>query len=160
VVEYRAGDEWNSGLSELSKFLRETEKGETRALTTAASVSPGELSTVLFDRLRARSVVLQSGIPTLTTEADSVTYPAITADVSPAWTAEAATITPGDPTLGTVVATPRKLAHLVQLSNELIDDSDPSIVDVLRDHLFECCRSSSTSGWSPRIRWRCPGSGA
>ncbi len=116
--------------------LRSVSKGENRALTTAASVSPGELSTVLFDRLRASSVVLATGIRTLTTTADSVTYPTLTADVAPAWTAEAAAITPGDPTFATLTATPRKLAHLVQFSNEVLDDSDPSIASILNAHLL------------------------
>ena len=44
--------------------LRSVRKGENRALTTAASVSPGELSTVLFDRLRASSVELSTGVRT------------------------------------------------------------------------------------------------
>ena len=116
--------------------LRSVHKGESRALTTAASVSPGELSVVLFDRLRASSVILATGITTLTTTADSVTYPTLTADVSPSWTTEAATITPGDPTFATLTATPRKLAHLVQFSNEVLDDSDPSIATVLNTHLL------------------------
>jgi HK97 family phage major capsid protein len=116
--------------------LRGVRKGESRALTTAASVSPGELSTVLFDRLRAASVVLSTGIKTLSITADSVTYPTLTGDAAPAWTAEAATITPGDPTFATLTATPRKLAHLVQFSNEVLDDSDPSIAAILNAHLM------------------------
>jgi len=117
--------------------LRSVRKGENRALTTAAAVSPGELSTVLYDRLRAASVVLSSGIGTITTDADSVVYPTLTADVVPAWYAEAAAIAPGDPTFSTLTATPRKLAHLTQFSNEVLDDSDPSIASVLNDHLMK-----------------------
>jgi HK97 family phage major capsid protein/HK97 family phage prohead protease len=138
--------------------LRSVRKGENRALTTAASVSPGELSTVLFDRLRASSVVLRTGIRTLTTDADSVTYPTLTADVAPAWYAEAATITPGDPTFATLTATPRKLAHLVQFSNEVLDDSDPSIATVLNDHLLTVLALKldagllEGSGTAPEIR--------
>ncbi|MEJ7894672.1 MAG: phage major capsid protein [Solirubrobacteraceae bacterium] len=116
--------------------LRSVPRGENRALTTSASVSPGELATFLFDKLRASSVALRSGITVLTTDKDSVVYPALTGDVAPGWFAEAAPITPGDPTFSTVTATPRKLAHLVQMSNEVIDDSDPSIVDVLNTHLL------------------------
>lgn len=116
--------------------LRAVRKGESRALTTSASVSPGELSTTLFDKLRASSVVLATGIPTITTDADSVTYPTLSADVAPSWTAEAAAITPGDPTFAPLTATPRKLAHLVQFSNEVLDDSDPSIATVLNSHLL------------------------
>jgi HK97 family phage major capsid protein len=73
----------------------------------------------------------------LSTNADAVTYPTITVDVAPAIYAEGATITPGDPTLATVVATPKKIAHLIQMSNEVIDDSDPSIIAVLTDHLLK-----------------------
>jgi len=116
--------------------LRSVPRGENRALTTSASVSPGELATFLFEKLRASSVALRSGITVLTTDKDSVVYPSLTADVNPGWYAEAAPITPGDPTFSTVTATPRKLAHLVQMSNEVIDDSDPSIVDVLNTHLL------------------------
>jgi HK97 family phage major capsid protein len=122
---------------EFAAAIKSVAKGDSRALSTAISTSPGALSNVLFDRLRAASVVLSTGIRTLTTEADAVTYPAITADAAPAWTAEAATISPSDPTFGTVVAAPHKLAALTQVSNELIDDSDPSIVDVLNDHLIK-----------------------
>jgi len=116
--------------------LRSVRKGEDRALTTAACVSPGELLTVLFDRLRAGSVVLATGIRTISTTADSVTYPTLTADVTPSWTAEGAAITPGDPTFATLTATPRKLAHLVQFPNEVLDDSDPSIATILNSHLL------------------------
>jgi HK97 family phage major capsid protein/HK97 family phage prohead protease len=136
VEDRQATTEQRSVEQRLGDALREVRKGESRALTTAAAVSPGELSTVLFDRLRAASVVLSTGIPVLTTDADSVTYPRLTADVAPAWTAEAAAITPGDPTFDTLTATPRKLAHLVQFSNEVLDDSDPSIAQVLNDHLM------------------------
>jgi uncharacterized protein len=117
--------------------IRDVKPGEARALTTAVSVSPGELSTTLFDKLRSQSVVLSSGaVRVLTTDSDSVTYPTITVDTAPTNYAEAATITPGDPTLATVVAVPQKIAHLVQLSNEVIDDSDPSVVQVVTDNLL------------------------
>ena len=105
AVEDRAQTAETATVEErIANGLRSVRKGENRALTTAASVSPGELSTVLFDRLRASSVVLATGIKTLTTTADSVTYPTLTADVSPAWTAEAAAINPGDPTFATLTA--------------------------------------------------------
>ncbi len=135
----------SAGLSEttsatdhqIAEGIRSVNKGETRALSTAVSVSPGELSTVLYDRLRASSVVLSSGIKTITTDADSVVYPTLSGDVVPAWYAEAAAIAPGDPSFSTLTATPRKLSHLVQVSNEALDDSDPSIATVLSSHLLK-----------------------
>lgn len=59
---------------QIGEELRSVRKGESRALTTSASISPEELSTALFDGLRAASVGLRSGIWALTTERDSVTY--------------------------------------------------------------------------------------
>src|SRR5829696_6872059 len=122
---------------EFTNAIRDVKKGETRALSTAVSTSAGTLSNVLFDRLRAASVVLASGIRQLSIEGDSTIFPSITADASPSWTSESATITPSDPTFSTVTAVPRKLAALVQVSNELIEDSDPSVVETLRDHLLK-----------------------
>lgn len=116
--------------------LRSVRRGENRALTTASTLAPGELSSFLFDRLRARSVALASGIQVISTERDTVTFPRLTADVAPGWYSEAGTITPGDPTLDSITATPRKLAHLVVFSNEVIEDSEPSAVDVVRDNLI------------------------
>lgn len=138
--------------------LRSVRKGENRALTTASTLSPGELSSFLFDRLVPASVALSSGITVVSTERDSVVYPRLTADVAPGWTAEAATITPGDPTLDSITATPRKLAHLVQFSNEVIEDSEPSAVDVVRDSLVRAMGLKldlgvfEGSGTAPEIR--------
>lgn len=121
----------------VAEALRAVAPGETRSLTTTSAdpIAPPELSAFLFDRLRASSVALASGIRVVPTERESIEWPKITADVNPAWYAETDTITPGDPAFATITATPRKLAHLVELSNEVIDDSEPAIVDVLNDHL-------------------------
>lgn len=117
--------------------LRNVRKGETRSLTTtsADAIAPPELSSFLFDKLRASSVALQSGIVVIPTDRESIQFPKVTADVNPAWYAETDLILPGDPTLVTLTATPKKLAHIVELSNEVIDDSEPSIVNVLNGHL-------------------------
>ena len=48
--------------NEIEKAVGSVSKGESRAPSTAISVSPGELSTTLFDRLRAASVVLGTGV--------------------------------------------------------------------------------------------------
>lgn len=136
AVEDRAASAGNATEERVIAALREVKRGESRALSTAASISPGALANVLFDKLRASSVGLRSGFRVMTTDADSVVFPALTGDVAPSWTAEAAPITPGDPTFASITATPRKLAHLVQMSNEIIDDSDPSIVEILNDHLL------------------------
>ena len=121
---------------EIEEAIRGISKGESRALSTAVSISPGELSTTLFDRLRASSVVLKTEVRTLQIEGDSAVYPRLTSDMAPSWTSEAAAITPSDPGFDTVTATPRKLAALTQTSNELLDDSDPPLTGVLQQHLM------------------------
>jgi HK97 family phage major capsid protein len=121
--------------SRIWEAVQDVSQGEVRALSTTSTLAPGELSSFVFDKLRASSVALRAGVRILTTDKDTVTYPAITADVASGWTAEGAQITAADPTLASVTATPRKLAARVVVSNELIDDSDPSVLEVLRSHL-------------------------
>lgn len=111
--------------------------GEVRALSTtsASAIAPAEMSTMLFDKLRPSSIALQSGIRVISTDRESITWPQLTVDPTPAFYSEGGTITPGDPTFTTLTAEPAKIAHIVQCSNEVIDDSDPSIVEVITDNL-------------------------
>jgi len=119
--------------------FRSVRKGESRSLTTtsAASIAPPELSSFLFDRLRAASALLASGVQVIATDRDAVQWPKLSADVTPAFYNEGAAITPSDPTLVTLTATPRKLATITQVSNETVDDSEPSVVDVLNAHVAQ-----------------------
>jgi HK97 family phage major capsid protein/HK97 family phage prohead protease len=117
--------------------IRGVRKGETRSLslTSAAAIAPAELSSFLFEKMRASSVALRSGIVVIPTDRKEIHWPKLSADVAPDWYKGGAEITPGDPTLKALEATPKKLAHLVQVENEVIDDSEPSVVDVLNNHL-------------------------
>ena len=120
--------------------IRETRKGEARSLTTAANsagpITPAEVSTFLWDRLRPVSVALATGMMVIPTERSKVTWPRLVADVDPQWIGELEQIPTGDPAFSTLEANPKKLAHRVSpISNEVIDDSEPSAVDVLNQHL-------------------------
>ncbi len=117
--------------------IRAISKGESRALTTtsAAAIAPNELSRFVFDRLRPASVLLRSGVRVIPTDRDSIEFPRLTGDATPGFFNEAAAIAPSDPTFVTLTGTPRKLAALIQLSNEVVADSDPSIVNVLNEHV-------------------------
>lgn len=120
--------------------IRSVKKGEARSLTTAANsggpITPPEMSTFLWDRLRPASVALASGVVVIPTDRNSVTWPQLTSDVDPDWYAELEQIGASDPGLDTLEATPHKLAHRISpISNEVIDDSEPSAVDVLSGHL-------------------------
>jgi len=138
LVEDRAATSDEPGIEDrVRDAFKSIRKGESRSLTTtsAASIAPPELSSYLFDRLRAASALLASGVQVIATDRDAVQWPKLSADVSPAFYNEGATITASDPTLVTLTATPRKLATITQLSNEVIDDSEPSVIDVLNQHV-------------------------
>jgi uncharacterized protein len=117
--------------------MQATRKGEARSLsvTGALPIEPAELSAYLFEKLRPGSVALQSGIIVIPTDKREITWPKLSGDVNPAWVASGEAIPEGDPTLVSLKANPRKLAHLVAVENEVIDDSEPSVVDVLNNHL-------------------------
>lgn len=88
----------------------------------------------VWDRLAAESVGLRSGFRNLTigeNEGDRMHIPVLSSDAASAWTSESTAITPTDPTVNELIAIPRKLAALVQVSNELLRDSSPSALEVL-----------------------------
>jgi HK97 family phage major capsid protein len=108
---------------------------ELRALAegsgAGAVIAPDEWSATFIDRLAAESVMLRSGIRRITTTRDVLHLPRIDSDPTAAWVAEAGTIAPSDPGYTDVTATPRKLASLQVISNELIADSNPDVVSLL-----------------------------
>jgi HK97 family phage major capsid protein len=109
--------------------------GETRALAEGSGsgsyIVPDDLLGQVWDRLAASSVLLSSGVRVVETDRDVLRIPRLTADAAANWVAEGGTISPADPTIDELAATPRKIAALTVASNELIDDSDPSVLDVL-----------------------------
>jgi HK97 family phage major capsid protein len=108
---------------------------ELRALSegsgAGAVIAPDEWSTTFIDRLAAESVMLRTGVRRMTTLRDVLHMPRIDSDPSAAWTNEGGTIAPSDPGLTDITATPRKLASLQVISNELISDSNPDVVALL-----------------------------
>jgi HK97 family phage major capsid protein len=115
-------------------------RGEARALSNATvgdGISPPELSSFVFDKLRASSVALRAGIRVIPTDRETIVWPQLTGDVDPKFYSEAETFTPGDPTFTTVTGTPRKLGALVQFSNEVLDDSEPSIAAIVHTNLLQ-----------------------
>jgi HK97 family phage major capsid protein len=103
---------------------------ELRALVEGSGsgsyVVPDRYKNSIVDRLRAKSIGLQSGFTVLETDGDTLHVPKVTGDIAAAWTSEGNAITPADPTFAEDIAVPRKLAGLTIVSNELIADSNPS----------------------------------
>jgi HK97 family phage major capsid protein len=94
---------------------------------SGAPFAPNELSTTVFNYLRAKSVLMQAGATVINTDRHAISFPAISAGATAAWYGEGDTITASDMTAATVTATPRKVAILQTVSNELALDSLPSI---------------------------------
>ena len=113
---------------------------EARALAegtgpTGGYLVPAEYRGTIWDRLAAASVGLAAGFTVIETERDALHIPTVVSDAAASWTAEMEPIAPSDPTFGDVVATPRKLAALVQASNEVLNDSNPDVLAVVEQNL-------------------------
>lgn len=121
-------------------------------------IVPEEYAGYVWDRLAAVSVGLRSGFSVVDCGTDTLRIPRVTADAASGWVAEAGTISPTDPTISEVVATPRKLAVLVQSSTELVDDSSPSVLELLASNLLRSLALRldlgfyEGSGTAPEIR--------
>lgn len=130
----------------------------TTSGTAGGSFAPTEAADYFFDRLRARSVVLESGVRVVPTMAARLAIPRVLGDATVSWTDEGDEITPSDPNADTITATPRALKALVYASNELIADSNPDAQNVLADNLAKATALKldlgllEGTGTAPQIR--------
>ena len=106
---------------------------ETRSLFgstgSGSYIAPAEFATQVWDLLAATSVLFRMGATTIQTDREQLQLPTATSDPAASWVAEGAAISPTDPGLSERIATPRKLGVLTQVSNEIIDDAVPAILD-------------------------------
>ena len=94
-----------------------------------SAITPEQWAAYVLEHLSAASVVLSSGATRITTDLRAIHVPRITADGSADWFAELEEIDVGDPNGDELLLTPKKCAALTRLSNEVVDDSDPSVID-------------------------------
>jgi len=135
--EDRTGDGGSDVERRVVEAIQSVRKGETRSIGVgdAEAITPPELSSYLFEALRPSSVALLSGVLTIPTDKAEVIWPKLSTAVDPSWIAAGTEIPQGDPTITKLTNKPKKLAHLIQIENEVIDDSEPSVIDVLNNHL-------------------------
>jgi len=95
------------------------------------ALTPEEWATYLLDGLRAASVVLASGATEVRTSRESIHIPRLTDDGGASWYDELEPIGDGNPEGDSLLLRPRKCAALTTISNEVIDDSDPSAIDAI-----------------------------
>lgn len=107
------------------------------SLTTSGGASiltPEQVGTLVIRPLMEQSVAAQVSTVVQTTSHD-FRVPVVAADPTAAWTAEGAEIAVSDPTITEVVVTPKKLAGLTVITNELAGDSSPAALQVVGDGL-------------------------
>ena len=123
---------WLPSLSEYREL-----QTEQRAVGTTGAFIPAGHANTFFDQLRKRTSVLAAGPVRLDVErAGSLKVPAVTASVTVGATAEAAAITPSDPTLASITLDPKKFAALTLVNSEAIEDSNPALREVVAKSLI------------------------
>lgn len=89
---------------------------------------PQDYGQVLDLVVQAKSIAAKAST-VVSTDKQKIGFPLWVADPTVGWYGELDEITPADGDTAEVVVTPTKTAGLTLLSNELVDDSDPSIGD-------------------------------
>lgn len=108
-------------------------KAYTEGTSSAGGVLvPTPLSGQIIDLARAKTRVIQAGARTVPMTSQTLKMARLTADPSPGWRSEAASITESAGTLDSITFTARSLACLSKISWELLEDAE-NIGDVARD---------------------------
>ncbi len=100
-------------------------------LGTGRSFTPQQAGEFFIDKLNAESIGLLSGMTVVRTERRELAVPRLVQDAGTKWAAEGEDLLTTDMVADTIVATPRKLAALNIISNEVRTDSVPAILDAL-----------------------------
>jgi HK97 family phage major capsid protein len=100
------------------------QKAMASSPTTAGGILiPTPLSARVIDRARNLAAVMRAGGVTVPMDTATLTMARLTTDPTAAWVAEAAAIAASDAVFDSVKFTARKLAALVVVNNELLQDS-------------------------------------
>jgi HK97 family phage major capsid protein len=94
-------------------------------------ITPEAWQAYVLEHLSAQSVVLASGATRIDTPNRVVHVPRIKSDGGAEWAAEMDVLTVGEPTGDELVLTPKKVAAITTLSDEVISDSSPSVLDAV-----------------------------
>lgn len=96
---------------------------ESGTQTAGGYTVPDMVLGEFFDKLRARTQFINAGARTLLLEHGKTSIARIESDPVPAWRDENQSVTESEPTFGSVNFTPRSLACLVKVSEEVLADS-------------------------------------
>jgi HK97 family phage major capsid protein len=95
------------------------------------AISPEEWAKYVLTHLYFQSVVLASGATRIDTIYRQVHVPRVKTDGQAGWFSQLETINAGDPTGDELLLTPKKVAAITTLSQEVVADSQPSVIDAV-----------------------------
>lgn len=122
------------------RFANPLAEAEARSMSIGGGGSSGAyavtpaLAAEFIDAMRAKSVLLRSGVRTIGMTTKTHYLAANRGDPTAQWKAELADFTPSDLTLGRVTLDARKVGALIYASRELIEDS-PNVGQAIFDAL-------------------------
>ena len=93
--------------------------------------APEEWAAYVLDNLGAASVLLASGATEIRTVGKAVHVPRFTGDAATNWYSELEEIGEGCPPGDELILTPKKIAALCTLSNEVVGDSNAGVLDTV-----------------------------
>jgi HK97 family phage major capsid protein len=102
----------------------------TAAGSGSAILTPEQVQALVIEPLLNQAVATQVST-VVQTASTSTRFPIVKQDRVTTWVQEGAEITPSDADLDELVCTPLKLAGLSIVSSELMEDSDPSALEVV-----------------------------
>lgn len=109
--------------------------GQTHA-STAKGFSPAQQARFVVDKLRQKSKFLQSGVQVITTDRETLNIPVVTDDPTADFVGELEELPRGGFKGRGESVTPKKIGASDLLSNELVEDSDPEILNPLATSLI------------------------
>lgn len=110
-------------------------KALNEATTTAGGyLVPEEFATRLFELVQAQAVTIPDCMQ-VTMNHDQLHFPTVTTGSTAYFVAENATITAADAAFGRVTLNAQKVAALMQVSTELLEDSNPSVQEAVTQQM-------------------------
>jgi HK97 family phage major capsid protein len=137
IYTKKGDSEMHSRIVKFGEFF--TKALGTNLLASGGALVPDEAAREVLTALQAEAVAFRAGVRQVEATGNPIRFPRITSDPSASWIAENDQIPEADMQTGQLVATPRKLASRIVVSNELLADAatSPTIVELLFQRLVQ-----------------------
>lgn len=137
VRTYRHGEKIAESRGDGVTLGQDLRESVFRALNTGSSVLPAGVSSELIDLLRDASVMSAAGVQTIPMHEKTMSLIKQLTDPTVSWVGEESAIAEGAPTFGEVELVAKKLAGLVKISWEMLQDNPIALEQRLPEMLAE-----------------------